>query len=307
VLKVIGSKKMTADFIEKHTLPDNYNHLIDEFYQPLALRIFTKFQQNNKPLFVGINGCQGSGKSTLSAYIAQHLLSTYSLYVVVMSLDDFYLCQKERNRLADDIHPMLKKRGVPGTHDTQRLIRVISALKAKVSPISIPKFNKAADEPYTEKNWQVIDKPVDIVILEGWCWGVPAQDEAELSEPINPLEKQKDSDGVWRAYVNKQLKQYYQPLYQHFDYWVALQAPSFDYVYRWRLEQEQKLALTLNSTGKSTEPLAVMSAENILDFIQYFQRLTEHGIKTLPLFADTTFFLDKNRRIECVEEKADQK
>ena len=296
---------MITAFIDKHKLPDDFKLLVDEFYQPLVQRIYTKFQQNKKPFFVGINGCQGSGKSTLSAYIAQFLSSAYSLNVVVMSLDDFYLTKKERNKLAKDIHPLLNKRGVPGTHNTQLLKRVIVQLKENKREISIPKFNKATDEPYTKKHWQFIEQPADIVILEGWCWGVPAQDESQLIKPVNSLEKQKDRKMVWRRYVNLQLEKHYQPLYQLFDFWIALQAPSFDYVYRWRLEQEQKLALKYKSTGIITEQTAVMNAEQILDFIQYFQRLSEHGLKTLPLFADTTFLLDQNRHIHNVQEKED--
>jgi len=80
---------MLTDFIKKHKLPDDFKHLVDEFYQPLAQYIFTKYRRNKTPFFVGINGCQGSGKSTLSAYISQYLSSSHSLNVVVMSLDDF--------------------------------------------------------------------------------------------------------------------------------------------------------------------------------------------------------------------------
>ena len=292
---------MITTFIKKHKLPDDFKQLVAEFYQPLAQRIYTRFQQDKKPLFVGVNGCQGSGKSTLSAYIAQYLSSTYSLNVVVMSLDDFYLPTTERNKLAADIHPMFVKRGVPGTHNTQLLQQVITQLNDKKSNFWIPRFNKATDEPYPEAEWQYIDSPTDIVILEGWCWGVPSQDKSQLIDPINELEKQNDGEGVWRNYVNQQLAKYYQPLYQFFDYWIALQAPTFDYVYRWRLEQEQKLALTLESTGKTTAQSAVMSAAQTLNFIQYFQRLTEHGMKTLPVFADTTLFLSENRNIHSVK------
>ena len=146
-----------------------------------------------------------------------------------------------------------------------------------------------------------IDRPADIVVVEGWCWGVLAQKEAELAEPTNRLEQQQDSKGLWRSYVNQQLKEHYQPLYKLFDYWIALQAPSFDCVYRWRLEQEQKLALMLKSTGKPTEQSAVMSAEQAPDFIQYFQRLAERSITTLPSFDDTILFLDKNRHIQSVQ------
>ena len=31
--------------------------------------------------------------------------------------DDFYLTQAQRQDLAQQIHPLLKSRGVPGTHD----------------------------------------------------------------------------------------------------------------------------------------------------------------------------------------------
>jgi len=133
---------------------------------------------------------------------------------------------------------------------------------------------------------------------------VPAQEEYQLIKPVNSLEKHKDCKRIWRNYVNEQLKKHYQPLYQLFDYWVVLQAPSFDNVYRWRLEQEQKLELQLKSTDNNPEHLDVMNAEQILNFIQYFQRLTEHSMKTLPLFADTIFLLDENRRVQSVQEAA---
>lgn len=289
---------MIEAFIETHKLPDNFKELVNDYYQPLTDRIHTQFKQHEQTYFVGVNGCQGSGKSTLSAYIAEYLTSTYALNVVVMSLDDFYLSQDERNQLAKDVHPLLEKRGVPGTHNTPLLHNVIAALKNNHLPVSIPVFNKASDNPYSKEHWTLIDRPVDIVILEGWCWGVSAQDETQLTAPINSLEKQNDSDMVWRSYVNQQLKEHYQPLYELFDYWIALQAPSFSNVYRWRLEQEHKLSIKLESSGNKGDLSGVMTATQILEFIQYFQRLTEHGIKTLPSFAHTTFFLGVNRQIE---------
>lgn len=288
---------MIKAFIETHKLPDDFIQLAEEYYQPLTNRIYNEFKNTESTYFVGVNGCQGSGKSTLSAYIAQYLTVTYDLNVVVMSLDDFYLSQDERKNLAENIHPMLEKRGVPGTHNTNLLQSVITSLKNNDLPVLVPIFNKATDNPYPQEDWTLIDKPADIVILEGWCWGVSSQDDEQLLSPVNSLEKQNDSDLQWRRYVNQQLEIYYEPLYQEFDYWVALQAPSFSNVYRWRLEQEHKLELKLKSSNSPQKQSGLMSATQILNFIQYFQRLTEHGIKTLPHFADTTFFLDVNRKI----------
>lgn len=289
---------MLSAFMKKNWLPDEFKLLVEENYLPLAERIFKAFGKQGTPYFVGVNGCQGSGKSTLSDYLAHYLSSSHQLNVVVMSLDDFYLSRTARNELARNVHPLLKTRGVPGTHNTELLESVLAKVKKRQTDFYIPRFNKATDDPYDESEWQHIDKPIDILILEGWCWGVTAQDTSELTAPINSLEEEKDSQSLWRTYVNEQLRSNYQPLYEYMNFWVALQTPSFDSVYKWRLEQEQKLIKTLSSTKQSN----VMNQAQILRFIQYFQRLTTHGMQSLPLIAHTIFYLDENRCItQCVE------
>ncbi|XPF92794.1 kinase [Colwellia sp. RE-S-Sl-9] len=284
--------------MKKNWLPDEFKLLVEENYLPLAERIFKAYQEQGSPYFVGVNGCQGSGKSTLSDYLAHYLSGTHQLNVVVMSLDDFYLSRTARNKLAQIVHPLLKTRGVPGTHNTDLLESILAKVKTRQTDFLIPRFNKVTDDPYDESQWQHIDKPIDILILEGWCWGVTAQTTSELTTPINSLEKEEDKQRVWRTYVNEQLRASYQPLYDYMNFWVALQTPSFDSVYKWRLEQEQKLIKTLSSTKQTN----VMNEAQILNFIQYFQRLTTHGIQSLPLIANTIFYLNENRCItQCVE------
>jgi len=291
---------MLSAFMEKNILPEEFIQVAKNHYQPLAERIFNAYSQKKTPYVVGVNGCQGSGKSTLSEYIADYLSTTCELNVVVVSLDDFYLSRQARNQLAESIHPLLKTRGVPGTHDVELLKSTLDKFKNKQINFSIPKFNKATDDPYDQNEWQHIKKPIDILIIEGWCWGVTAQNDIQLTDPINSLESIQDSESIWRTYVNEQLQSYYQPLYQYVDFWVALQAPSFDSVFRWRLEQEQKL-IKKTSLAEQTN---VMNEEDILNFIQYFQRLTTHGMLSLPLIAHTIFYLDDNRSIKkCVEKE----
>lgn len=289
---------MLAAFMQKNRLPESFKQLVNDSYLPLAEKIVKKYQQQGSPYFIGINGCQGSGKSTLSDYICNYISNSYQLNVVVMSLDDFYLSRTARATLAQTIHPLLKTRGVPGTHNTQLLHEVIAHIKEQKSHFLIPRFNKATDDPYAKSEWQIVDKPIDILILEGWCWGVTAQSEAQLLSPVNTLEKEQDEQRIWRTYVNQQLMKYYQPLYEFFDYWVALQVPSFNTVYNWRLEQEQKLIQSL----PENQPSNVMNEEEILQFIQYFQRLTTHGMQSLPLLANSLYTLDKQRNItQCIE------
>ena len=287
------AKFMLSTFIEQHNLPEEFRLTAEKHYKPLADRIFSQFKKSEQALFVGINGCQGSGKSTLTDYFASYLMTEYQLNIVVMSLDDFYLSREKRKKLANDIHPLLATRGVPGTHDVTALSRVISQLKAHQTGFSIPKFNKATDDPFPEKQWQTIENPVDIVLLEGWCWGVEPQTEAQLESPINELELQHDANGVWRKYVNEQLRSTYVPLYEEMDFWLALQAPSFDCVYKWRLEQEQKLQKKNIGLANSK----IMTPEEILNFTQYFQRLSVQGCHSISQSADAILYLDSSRKV----------
>ena len=285
---------MLSAFIEQHKLPEEFRLTVNQYYTPLAEQIFSLFTQSNGAYFVGINGCQGSGKSTLTRFIAEYLRSEYQLNIVVMSLDDFYLTREKRTQLAHDIHPLLATRGVPGTHDLSALDNILIQFKEQKTGFLIPKFNKATDDPFPKEQWTSIEEPVDIILLEGWCWGVDPQSEEQLKLPINELELQHDEKGVWRNYVNQQLKDAYVPLYKAMDFWLALQAPSFDCVYKWRLEQEQKLQARNLGLANSK----VMTPEEILDFTQYFQRLSVQSCNTISQSADAIFYLDPDRHIK---------
>tara|TARA_B110000438_G_scaffold268248_1_gene283659 strand:+ start:244 stop:1125 length:882 start_codon:yes stop_codon:yes gene_type:complete len=287
---------MLTTFIKQHKLPEKFRLTAKDYFQPLAERIFSQFSKSSRPYFVGINGCQGSGKSTLTDYIGEYLTKTHKLNIVVMSLDDFYFTGEKRQELSRDIHPLLATRGVPGTHDLAMLENTLIKLKAKETGFTIPRFNKATDEPYPQEQWQVIEKPIDIILLEGWCWGVKPQTAEQLISPVNELELKHDKNGAWRNYVNQQLQQYYQPLYAQMDFWLALQAPSFDCVYKWRLEQEEKLKA--NNQGLSNSK--IMQSDGILNFTQYFQRLSVQACNTISQSADAIFYLDYARNITSV-------
>ena len=71
---------------------------------------------------------------------------------------------------------------------------------------------------------------------------------------------------------------------------MFLGAPSFEAVFRWRLEQEQKLAET--SSGA-----AIMTAEEVARFIRFYERLTRHNLRTLPQRADVVLTLDENHAV----------
>lgn len=287
---------MLNQFITENNVPTSFATQANEHFFPLAKKLAALSSTHSQPLVIGVNGCQGSGKSTLTSFLTYVLEKEHAFNVVNVSLDDFYLSPEIRQQRADSIHSLLKTRGVPGTHDTALLSSTLKKLKTGVST-AIPRFNKATDKPEPTTQWQLTTKVVDIVLIEGWCWGVAPQTEAELDIPINSLEAQQDSDGHWRQYVNQQLREQYQPLYQLVDHWIMLKAPSFDCVSKWRWQQEQHL----HQKSKGKVQSAIMTKAQVLEFISFFQRLTEHALTTLPKRCDLVFCLDEHRQIASVK------
>ena len=247
--------------------------------------------EHGSTFYVAVNGCQGSGKSTLSAFLGEWF-SASGLKVAVLSLDDFYHDRKTRLQLATQISPLLATRGVPGTHNTDLMARTLRTMSTPES-IRLPRFNKATDNPYAEREWPEVTGPVDLVIMEGWCWGVTAQSPLQLRYPVNALEAEQDANLIWRNWVNQQITAHYEPLYSLMNYWVMLKAPGFDNVFQWRLEQEQKLSAKFKDSDKSR----VMDESGILQFIQFYQRLTEECLNSLPQRCDVVFELDDHRNI----------
>jgi len=302
---------MLSEFIKEKSLDHSFIKTAKDYFIPLAEKLAknqkqhfnlaktSSYSEHSKTYFVGINGCQGSGKSTLVDFLAKYLEQNHHVCVAVLSLDDFYLSRSERNKLAMNVHPLFKTRGVPGTHDTTLLTKTLSDLKNnRNSGVSLPRFNKAKDEIFPSKYWPVVDTAVDIVLFEGWCWGVPAQQIDDLALSVNELESKQDQQLIWRTKVNNILLTDYQPLYKLMDTWIMLKAPSFECVYQWRLEQEHKLSDShLDRPPHNDCSDNIMSDEQVAMFILYYQRLTEYGLEVLPSEVDLLFELDNQRKI----------
>ena len=278
-------------FLTTHQLPSTYAETAQKWFTPLCEQLLKHQKGATKPFIVGINGSQGSGKSTLTSFIESFLSSVHNKQVVSLSIDDFYYDQSQRNALAIKVHPLLATRGVPGTHDTRLALNTFRSLE-KGARTSLPRFNKAIDNPFPQEQWPVIESSPDFIILEGWCVGAIPQASGELKRPVNHLEEVEDPLSIWRSFVNTELAGDYQTLFDKIDYRIMLKAPSFDCVYQWRLEQEHKLA---QKALKDSD--GVMTDEEVANFVQHYQRITEHALKHLPEKCDTVFYLDEKRTI----------
>lgn len=240
---------------------------------------------------IAIAGAQGSGKSTLAAEAA-HALSCATL-----SLDDVYLTRAERADLAARVHPLFAVRGPPGTHDLGLLDETLTRLRtaAPGDHTPLPAFDKLADDRRPATDWPVFESRPRAVLLEGWCLGATPQDEVDLPESINDLERIDDPDALWRRAINRSLATDYARLFSTFDALLFLKAPAFDRVLDWRVEQEAGLL--------GLAPYAVTSARRneLARFIQAFERITRHMLAG-GVRADTVAELDESRAVRHIRD-----
>ncbi|MER2492242.1 hypothetical protein [Catenovulum sediminis] len=282
------------DLIAQQNLPSHFIEIVHKWYLPLCENLVQQHHNKQQTLYVSINGCQGSGKSTMALFIEKILTKMFELKVANLSIDDFYLTRKERKNMAEHIHPLLITRGVPGTHDIPLAIKTLKKLATDHAAIELVRFNKAIDDRADKSSWHKVNGPMDVVILEGWCMGLEAQSPQALYSPINELEGSEDANGKWRNYVNDQLAEHYPDLFQMFDTLIMLKAPSFECVYQWRRKQEEKLRQTAKLGTH------VMNDAELARFIQHYQRLTEHAFATLPAKADIVFELGSDQHFQQV-------
>lgn len=297
-------QEQAGKLIEQESLPADFIQTTEQYYLPLARRIADCQQSLKRPILVGVNGAQGTGKSTLAVFVQALLEQLFQLPCAKFSLDDIYLTKAERTVLAQQVHPLLQTRGVPGTHDLALGRATIEALQGASATeiVPIPAFDKSIDDRLPQAQWPQYQGQAVVVLVEGWCVGAQPLPAEQLCEPINSLERDEDREALWRTYINEQLQGPYHDFFSAMDYLVMLKAPSMDCVLEWRTLQEQKLAERLGVPYRGAcpgveMPPGIMSKRQIVRFVQHYERLTRHMLQNLPEQADEVFFMNKNHQI----------
>ena len=234
---------------------------------------------------IAVVGAQGSGKTTLARAAAE------TFGGVQISIDDVYLTRARREAMAEEVHPLFLTRGPPGTHDLRmlgRLIRTLGTARPDTK-VLIPDFDKRGDDRRPIRDWRVFEGRPRAILIDAWCLGALPQDEADLAEPINALERDRDPDGAWRRAVNGFVAGSYADFAAKFDAIVFLKAPDFDVVLDWRSQQEADLL--------KIPPGRLPQAERrrLAEFIQYFERVTRRMLDG-GVVAHTIVPLDRDRR-----------
>lgn len=257
---------------------------LDGRIDDILKRILKQSTNPKRRIIVGLGGAQGSGKSTLSRLLHQRL-SEFEHHCIVLSLDDFYLCAKERCHAP---LALLRTRGAPGTHDTALLNVTLNTLLTQTeTDVEWPVFSKQHDDRLSDQGNKATLPPMHdplVIILEGWCVG--CKPLTNISEPVNDLERYEDIDCSWRSYIDAQIRHVYAPLWERLDMYIFLRVPDWEHVRLWRMQQ----AVT------NGEPV-----ECIDRFLLFFERISKQML-TDRIHTDLEIVLGDNHEIECTVE-----
>jgi D-glycerate 3-kinase len=273
------------NLIRAESLPADYREVVERHWRPLADRIGDLWIEG-RPRLVGVSGAQGSGKTTLCRFL-EALLVEHNLRTVTLSLDDLYLTRAERLEMATHEHPLFATRGVPGTHDVALGEAILDDLLAGRTA-ALPRFDKAADDRAAVR--RMVDPPIDVVLLEGWCVGAVPQPAGDLRTPLNELERYEDAAGTWRREVNRRLATDYAELFARIDLLIVLEVEGFGAVRANRLLQEQKLARS------APEGTAIMDEAGLDRFLMHYERLTRWMLEEMPARADIVIPIGADQR-----------
>ncbi len=288
-LRFIKSQEIKGELFK-----DKINQF-EKYYVPLCGMIFQGYSKKKGTRIIGLAGSQGSGKSTISNILKIILKEGFNLNTIFISIDDFYKTLKMRQLMSKKTNNLFLTRGVPGTHDTKILLSCLKKLKDRTfKQFAIPKFDKSNDDRFPRRKWVKIIKKPDVVIFEGWCVGAKPQKKKDLLRPINELERLKDKNLKWRTKVNQELKKNYSKIFNLIDETIFLKAPSFKFVYKWRLLQEKKLKAT--TKGKK-----IMTKKELKNFIMFYERITKHMIKSSPKNLKSVITIDDKHRLKSIK------
>jgi len=235
------------------------------------------------PPVIGINGAQGSGKSTITVLVGEALRLFHGMEAVQLSLDDFYYGKPRRLDLAQKVHPLCETRGVPGTHDVRLMVETFAALRhagpGDLTPL--PAFDKLADDRCPREEWGSFTGRPGAILFEGWCVGLRAEDVPSWTGPINALEAEEDPQGIWFRWSMAELAGEYPAIWDQIGLLASIEVPDLETVIASRLLQEEGLA------KDSDRPR--MDRDAVIRFVQHYERFTRALWDAMPRRADLLF------------------
>jgi D-glycerate 3-kinase len=240
----------------------------------------------DRKTITGIAGAPGSGKSTLARLLV-HLLEQSGTPACRLSLDDYYLPRARREQMAQAHHPLFRQRGVPGTHQLDRLMQDLDRVRGKdASGMKTPVFDKSTDDRAPESGWRTLTRDPVVIILEGWCVGAPPGDETGLAQALNATERLQDAGGDWRRRMHYSWTDYHLALQSRLDEVWYIRVPDWNSVIDWRWQQERELAVR-----------GLERREDVQEFLGSFERIVRHMQATCGEWADVCLLAGRDHSI----------
>lgn len=250
--------------LSKYKSDPNVVERIDSYYLPLFQWVKNLISPHSTVL-IGINGPQGSGKTTLCEALVE-ACKNEGIQSAALSIDDFYLTRQEQVALSQrhPENPFLAQRGYPGTHAVSLGAVILEKGKTlkKEGTLFSPQYNKSAHQGqgdrYPKENWKKIEAPLDILFFEGWMLGFTAIEDSKISNPHFKL-------------INEHLKQY-EKWHSLLDAFISLKPEQINHVIDWRVEAEEK---------RKAQGLPGMTTEEITSYVTKFIPAYENYLPTL--------------------------
>jgi D-glycerate 3-kinase len=185
------------------------------------------------PIFVALQGPQGSGKTSLTERVKEILAQNDEDHtphrVATLSIDDLYLPHAQLKALAS-AHPnnsFLRGRGLPGTHDIPLGLSLLRSLReinrTRANDIHIPRFDKSLfdgeGDRLPESEWTPVEGPLDVVLLEGWCVGFHPQSRQYIEERIDEVPSVLDGTLDTSSYALEHVLDMNQRLAEYVKWW----------------------------------------------------------------------------------------
>ena len=272
-------------------------HIYLPFAQWIIQRASRVKQQRPGAYVLGINGAQGSGKTTINHILQLILRAGFDKKVVGFSIDDLYDTYPRRLQKGREISPILARIRGPGTHDLELGIEILDRL-IDGQATHIPRFDKALannqGDRVPESAWLEVTQAQDIVLFEGWNVGETSFPDDQSDRPFEKL-CNREGFHAWRDYYINALADAERGYTALFD-----RIHDFGEVYKNREEAEAKLRQRIaraEKAGEATTGMSAMTSTEVRAFVDHYEPWTRHMLQEMPERAALVLWMGTGHRI----------
>ena len=201
-------------------------------------------------------------KTTFANVLQILLHQLYNYKVNFLSIDDLYKTYSELEILKTN-DPDYVYRGPPGTHDINLGLDVFKKFKNRQSNYILPRYDKSLNNGLGDRSDELsikIEKPLDILIFEGWFLTVNPVTDIEISLYKNSDKSTNHYNENLIRKMNAKLEPY-KELWDCIDNLINLCPENYEFSRQWRINAEHEM---IKRSGKG------LNNEQLYKFLDFF-------------------------------------